>query len=133
MSQSSLELAKRVIDAFNRRDVDAIFECVNPDVEWFPAMSVTFGGGLRGREGIESYVREVSDTWEEYRVVGQDFRDLGEDRVLVLSRVEARGAGSGGLVDTEMGQVFDSCDGRIARVRTYLDHGQALKAVGLAE
>ena len=133
MSQSNLELAKRVIDAFNRRDVDAIFECVNPDVEWFPAMSVTFGGGLRGREGIESYVREVSDTWEEYRVVGQDFRDLGEDRVLVLSRVEARGAGSGGLVDTEMGQVFDSCDGRIARVRTYLDHGQALKAVGLAE
>ena len=133
MSQSSLELAKRVIDAFNRRDVDAIFECVNPDVEWFPAMSVTFGGGLRGREGIESYVREVGDTWEEYRVVGQDFRDLGEDRVLVLSRVEARGAGSGGLVDTKMGQVFDFRDGRIARVRTYLDHGQALKAVGLAE
>jgi ketosteroid isomerase-like protein len=131
MSQANVEIATRVIDAFNRRDVDGIFECVNPDVEWFPAMSVTFGGGLRGREGIESYVREVSDTWEEYRVVGQDFRDLGEDRVLVLSRVEGRGAGSGGLVDTEMGQVYDFRDGRIAQVRTYLDHGQALKAVGL--
>jgi hypothetical protein len=33
-------------------------------------MPVTFGGGpLPGREGIESYVREVSDTWEEYRVI----------------------------------------------------------------
>jgi uncharacterized protein len=133
MSEANVEIAKRVIDAFNRRDVDAIFECVNPDVEWFPAMSVTFGGGLRGREGIESYVREVSDTWEEYRVVGQDFRDLGEDRVLVLSRVEARGAGSGGLVDTEMGQVFDFRDGRIAQVRTYRDHGEALRAAGLGE
>jgi ketosteroid isomerase-like protein len=133
MSRANVEIAKRVIDAFNRRDVDAIFACVNPDVEWFPAMSVTFGGGLRGREGIESYVREVSDTWEEYRVVGQDFRDLAEDRVLVLSRVEGRGARSGGLVDAEMGQVYDFRDGKIARVRTYLDHSNALKAVGLSE
>jgi ketosteroid isomerase-like protein len=133
MSEANVEIAKRVIDAFNRRDVDAIFECVNPDVEWFPAMSMTFGGGLRGREGIESYIREVSDTWEEYRVVVQDFRDLADERVLALSRIEGRGAGSGGLVDAEMGQVYDFRDGRIARVRTYLDYGQALKAVGLAE
>ena len=133
MSQSNVELAKRVIDAFNRRDVDAIFECVNPDVEWFPAMSVTFGGGLRGREGIESYVREVGDTWEEYRVVVQDLRDIADERVLALSRIEGRGAGSGGLVDAQMGQVFDFRDGRIARVRTYLDHSKALEAVGLEE
>jgi ketosteroid isomerase-like protein len=131
MSQANVELAKRVIDAFNRRDVDGIFECVNPDLEWFPAMPMTFGGGaLRGRAGIESYVREVSDTWEEYRVVEQDYRDLG-DEVLVLSRVEGRGAGSGGLVDAQMGQVYDFLDGKISRVRTYLNHGEALKAVGL--
>ena len=130
---TNLEIAKRVIDAFNRRDVDAILEFVNQDVEWFPAMPVTFGGGaLRGREGIESYIREVSDTWEEYRVVGQDFRDLGGEEVLVLSRIEGRGAGSGGLVDAAMGQIFDFRDGKIARVRTYLDHGEALKAAGLA-
>src|ERR1700688_3564035 len=104
MSQQNVEIAKRVIDAFNRRDVNAIFECVNADLEWFPAMPVTLGGGaLRGREGIESYVREVNDTWEEYRVVGQEFRDLSGGQVLVLSRVEGRGAGSGGLVDAAMG------------------------------
>jgi ketosteroid isomerase-like protein len=132
MSRANVEIAKQVIDAFNRRDVDAIFACVNPDVEWFPAM--TLGGGpLREREGIESYIREVNDTWEEYRVVGQEFRDLGEDRVLVLSRVEGRGAGSGGLVDAEMGQIFDFRDGKIGRVRTYLDHGEALRTAGLSE
>jgi ketosteroid isomerase-like protein len=134
MSQANVQIAKGVVDAFNRRDVDAIFECVNQDVEWFPAMPVTIGGGvLRGREGIESYIREVNDTWDEYRVVGQDFRDLGGDQVLVLSRVEGRGTGSGGLVDAAMGQIFDFRDGKIARVRTYLDHGEALRAAGLSE
>ena len=134
MSRANVEIAKRVIDAFNRRDLDAILECVNRDVEWLPAMPVTFGGGaLRGREGIESYIREVSDTWEEYRVVGQDLRDLGVDQVLVLSRIEGRGAGSGGLVDAAMGQIFDFRNGKIARVRTHLDHGEALRAAGLAK
>jgi uncharacterized protein len=134
MSEANVEIAERVIDAFNRRDVDAIFECVNQDVEWFPAMPVTFSGGaLRGREGIESYIGEVGDTWDEYRVVAQDFRGLGDDQVLVLSRVEGRGAGSGGLVDSAMGQIYDFRDGKISRVRTYLDHAEALKAAGLVE
>jgi ketosteroid isomerase-like protein len=134
MSQANVEIVKRVIDAFNRRDVDAILQCVNPDLEWFPAIAVTVGGdALRGREGIESYVREISDTWREYRVVAQDFRVTGNEQVLVLSRVEARGAGSGGLVDEPMGQIYDLHDGKISRVRTFLDHREALQAAGLEE
>jgi ketosteroid isomerase-like protein len=133
MSQENVEIVRRAIDAFNRRDIDAIYECVNSDLEWFPAMPVTFAGGaFRGREGIESYVREVSDAWEEYRVLGEDIRDLN-DRVLALSRVEALGAGSGAQVDSEMGQVYDFREGRISRIQTYLDHGEALKAAESGE
>ena len=132
MSQENVEIVKRVIDGFNGRDVDGILRCVNPDLEWFPAIRVTFGGDpLRGREGIEAYVGEVTNTWEEYRVVPQDFRALGVEQVLVLSRVEARGAASHGLVDEPMGQIYDLRDGKISRVRTYLDHGEALRAAGL--
>ena len=134
MAPKNVEIVKQVIDAFNRRDADAMFECVNPDIEWFPAVSVSFGSGaLRGREGIESYLRDVGDTWEEYRVLSDDVRDLGEDQVLVLSSIEGRGASSGGRVVEAMGQIFDLRDGKISRVRTYLDHADALKAVGLEE
>jgi ketosteroid isomerase-like protein len=133
MPQANVEIVNYVIEAFNRRDVDGILQCVNPDLEWFPAISVPFGGDpLRGREGIEAYVREITDTWEEYRVVSQDFGALGGERVLVLSRVEARGAGSHGLVDEPMGEIYDLRDGKISRVRTYLDHDEALQAAGLA-
>jgi ketosteroid isomerase-like protein len=133
MSQENVEIVKRAIDAFNVRDIDAIYECVTPDLEWFPAMPVTFAGGaFRGREGIESYIREVNEAWEEYRVVGENFRNLGE-QVLVLSRVEALGVGSGAYIDSEMGQVYDFRAGRISRIRTYLDHAEAINAAESGE
>jgi ketosteroid isomerase-like protein len=134
VSAANVEIVRRVIGAFNRRDVDGIVACVNADLEWFPAMPVTVGeAALRGRDGIESYLREVGDAWEEYRVNLEDLREPGEDRVLALGRVVGRGAGSGGVVDAELGQIFDFRDGAISRVRTYLDHAEALRAAGSSE
>jgi ketosteroid isomerase-like protein len=90
------------------------------------------GGGYRGREGIETYMSEIRDTWEELRIVGAEFRDLG-DRVLVLGRAEGRGRGSGVPVDTSHGFVVELRGDKLSRVRTYLDHGEALRAAGLSE
>ena len=65
-------------------------------------------------------------------MVGDEFRDLG-DRVLLLGRTEGRGRGSGVQVDSPIGVVFDFRDGKMSRVRAYLDHGEALRAAGLSE
>jgi uncharacterized protein with GYD domain len=39
MSQENLETFKRGLDAYNRRDIDALLEELDPEVEWHP------GGG----------------------------------------------------------------------------------------
>jgi ketosteroid isomerase-like protein len=136
MSQGNLEIAKRGIDAFNRRDVEALADVVTRDFEWFPALPSTVEGerfsGYRGREGIETYFEDVRVTWEGLRVLGNEFRDLG-DSVVLLGRADGRGRGSGVEVDMPLGVIYDFRDGRISRVRTYLDHGEALRAAGLAE
>ena len=49
----------------------------------------------------------------------------------MLGRLEGRGWGSGAWVDAPQGTIFDFLAGKISRVRTYLDHGEALRAVGL--
>ncbi|HWX87605.1 MAG TPA: nuclear transport factor 2 family protein [Solirubrobacteraceae bacterium] len=131
--QPNVEIIKRAIDAFNRRDVDLIADLTTPDFEWFPALPGNVeGGGYRGREGIETYLGEIRDTWEELRLFGDEFRDLGEG-VLVLGRAEGRGRGSGAPVAASHGFVAEFRGEKLSRVRTYLDHDDALRAAGLAE
>jgi ketosteroid isomerase-like protein len=122
-----------MIDAFNRRDVHAFVEPTTSDFEWLPAIGMAVeGGNFRGRDGVEKYFGEVRDTWEEVRVIAEGFRDLG-DGVLLLTRIEGHGRGSGVPVDAPFGAVFDCRADKISRLRSYLDHGEALRAAGLAE
>ena len=78
------------------------------------------------------YFEEISNTWEELRVLAGELRDLG-DRVVVLGRTEGRGRGSGVQVDSPIGVIYDFRDGKMSRVLAYLDHGEALRAAGLTE
>ena len=132
MSQENVEIIKRAVDAFNERDVETFMALTTPDFEWFPAMDrLLERGSYRGREGIEAYFEVVSDTWEEFQVVPDGFRDLG-DRVLVLGRAEGRGRSSGVRVDTPLGTVVEFRDGKMSRIRAYLDHDEASRAAGLS-
>jgi ketosteroid isomerase-like protein len=133
VSQENLEIVKRVIDDYNRRDLDAYDELFTPDFELFPALRGTVeGGSYRGREGMERLFDATRDTWEDFRLIADEFRDLG-DRVLVVGRVEGRGRGSGVPVDVPTETIFDFRDDKISRARAFLDHGEALRAAGLAE
>ena len=133
MSQENVEVAKEVADAFNRRDVEGFFARAASDFEWFPAMAgAVEGGGYRGRDGIEKYLVDIGDAWEEYRVLAEEFRDLDE-RVVMLGRIEGRGRGSRAWIDSATGTIFEFLNGKMSRVRTYLDHGEALRAAGLSE
>jgi ketosteroid isomerase-like protein len=59
MSQENVEIAMRGIDAFNKRDLDALTEVATTDFEWLtPFVKTIEGASFRGRQGIEAYFRE---------------------------------------------------------------------------
>ncbi|HME05339.1 MAG TPA: nuclear transport factor 2 family protein [Solirubrobacteraceae bacterium] len=132
MSRTNVEITKGVVNAFNRRDIDAFAELTTPDFEWVPVMVAIEGEVFRGREGIETYLGRLDEAWEDYRVAAGEYRDLG-DRVLYLGRMVGRGRGSGVPVDTPLGALTDYRDGKCWRLRNFLDHSEALRAAGLAE
>jgi hypothetical protein len=85
MPRDKVDVAKRAVDAFNRRDVDGFFaELATRDFELYAGTVRALGGDVyRGREGAERFGRDRSEIWEEVQSVAEEFRDLG-DRVLIL-------------------------------------------------
>lgn len=133
MSLENVELVKVLMDAINRRDIDTLAGMTTPDFEWFPVFAARVEGDVyRGREGIEAFLGEVDETWEEFRPVPEEYRDLG-DRVLALGRLRTRGRASGVPSDSPWGGVYDLRDGKVSRIRTYLDRDEASRAAGLSE
>ena len=133
MSRDKVDVAKRMVDAYNRRDVDGLFaKLVTPDFEWHPGIVRALGGGgYRGREGVEKFAADTRENWEELQIIAGEFRDLG-DRVLVLGRMKGRGKGSGVPVDQPFATILDFRGDRISRSRVYLDRAEGLRAAALS-
>jgi uncharacterized protein len=116
------------VDAFNHRDVEALLNMGTPD--WvLSSQLLDASADFRGREGIERFYAMLSESWEEFRTVVDDYRDL-DDRVLCLGRNTARGKGSGVTVDAPTAAILDFRDGKVSRIRLYLDQSEALRAAG---
>ena len=134
MPQDKVDVAKRAVDSFNRRDVDDLFaELVTPDLEWWPAVAGGYeAAATRGREGVERIAAAIGEVWEEIQAIADQFRDLG-DRVLVLGQQVGRGRGSGAQVDAPLAAIFDFRGDRIWRSRGYVDRAEGIRAAGLSE
>jgi ketosteroid isomerase-like protein len=78
------------------------------------------GGEWRGPEEIRPSVEDWMASWRDYRIEGERFVDLG-DRLLVLSRHRARGAGSGIELDQETADFWWLREGRVVRLEMHID------------
>jgi ketosteroid isomerase-like protein len=134
MRGDKVHLAKRAADVYNRRDIETFFaECATADIEWWPALTRAYGGGCyRGREGVETFLVDTWENWEELQWVAEEYRDLG-GCVLMGGRLYGRGKGSGARVDAPAWNVLDFRDGRIWRSRVYFDRADALRAAGVSD
>ena len=81
MSQENVELSKRVVDAWNRRDVEATVALSDPEVVWHPVLEESIEGETyRGHAGLRQYYEDLAEQGVESQGKLAEFRDLG-DRV----------------------------------------------------
>ena len=135
MSQENVEIVRRVSDAYNRRDVEAMLDELHPEIEWYPWLQVQLGGGAtvyRGHQGVRDGVRDGEDAFSEVRAELSEVRDLG-DRAVAIGHLRGRGKESGALTESELAWIVEFQGGKVIRVREYLDPKEALEAAGLSE
>lgn len=117
---------RRVFEAINERDVDAMLAAYHPDADLSTLTSeLVQGNAYRGHSGIREYFSSFTDVWEELHLEPEDIRDLG-DRILVVGRWSSRGKESGAEVESSAAWVFAVRDGRIVFTRAYRDAEEAL-------
>jgi ketosteroid isomerase-like protein len=139
MSEENVEIVRRGLETFReaveRRDFDSAFDAdvLADDVEWIPSRSFPGRSSYRGRDGFSEFL----STWaEDFGHLSFDIEwltDAPDDRVVALVLVRGSGQGSGVPVEMHLAAVYELEDGRVNRIRNYLDPAEALEAVGLSE
>src|SRR3954447_7433359 len=124
-------------EAFNRRDLDAALIGYHRERELHPPPEFVEAGFAescyRGPAGFRKFVAEWSEVWAgELRGEPSEFIDLG-DRLVALAMLPGRAQASGLPLSPKWASVFTLKDGEVISQHDYLDHDEALEAVGLRE
>ena len=132
MSQENVELAREAYAAFNRRDLESVLGMSDPEVEAHDPPEMPDSAIHRGHEEVLDDWQRTFDSFEEFSVEAEEYRDLG-DEVLVFLRYRGRGRGSGVPVEVSIVHLLTIRGGKFVRMRQFLDREKALEAAGLAD
>jgi ketosteroid isomerase-like protein len=131
MSQENVEIVRAAIDAFNRGDLDAMFQDMAPGFELDMSRAVgPVPGHLRLDQARRNLV-EFAESWESLRIEPHEFIETG-DLVVVPHTLHVKGR-EGIEVVSRPTFVWTIRDGAIERVSMYQERQDALEAVGLSE
>jgi ketosteroid isomerase-like protein len=111
-------------------DVTPDPELFDADVEWHNAPELPGATVHHGIEAMMADIRAQAEAWEARRFEPVDLIRT-DDGAVVFLEVTAKGRSSGAPVHLEVIHVLTLRDGRIVRVRAFLDREQALRAAGV--
>ena len=136
MSQSNVEVVRRLYDAAARRDDVIPFELYAEDILWDISNSgralLAMKPVYHGHDGVRQYWRETTSAFGEIDFEVEELIDAG-DRVLAVIREREIGRTSRAPVETTHLAVFTLSGGKIIQMQVFDDREQALEAAGLAE
>ena len=131
MSKENVELVRAMVGAFNRRDLAAMREMFDPEIEWTPGGPAAVEHDVyRGRDPVLDGFAATWEAWEVFRLSEHEVRDFGESAVW-LGRAQLRGGTSHVELDQEFAVHFRIDAGVLVRIHGFADWERALEHAGL--
>ena len=129
---TNVEVAHRAVAAVMAEppDLQTLSAVVDPN----HVLTTDWGTDKRKHLGLGGYLdarAEMVAAWDPWQQEIERVIDTGENGVVLLLTLRARGRGSGVPVEFHWAMVMALRGGRITTSRVFLDQDEALKAVGL--
>ena len=115
--------------AFNRGDIDAAVQGLDPQIEWIEPAEFPGGGTYHGRDGVKHYLAQSRAAWAEISSGPERFIAAG-NRIVVFVHARLRPKGSDEWQDVKLADVYTVRDGKIVGMRAFADRQEALLWVG---
>jgi ketosteroid isomerase-like protein len=130
MSQEGVDLARRALDAYTRRDIGALRMIADPDIELdWSASRGWLAGVYRGFDETLRFYAGYFEAFTDIVIKPDCFIEAG-DSVVVPNTSYQRGR-DGIEVSARSVLVLTVSDGKITHIRLYQEKEEALRAVGL--
>src|SRR4051812_14368544 len=136
--QGALQRGVRLsVEAYNRRDLDAVAIGYQPDLEYYPYREFVEAAlaepCYHGPSGYRAYISATYEVWgADVRLEPTELIDLG-DRFVLLADMPMRAQASGVSLTEKYACVSTLKDGRVVRQHDFLDQAEALATVGLRQ
>jgi ketosteroid isomerase-like protein len=132
MASANLDLVRSIYADWERGDFGSV-DWAHPEIEYVHVDGPA-PGSWRGFAEVAEAWRGFLSAWEELSVAAEEYLELDDERVLVLSHFSARGKTSG-LEARDLGtreaNLFQLRDGKVTRLVLYWDRERAFADLGL--
>jgi ketosteroid isomerase-like protein len=135
MSQENVEIVRAMYAEWKRGDMAALTQWVHPDID----LAVADGPSPGHWTGLEAFAktwRDVVGAWDHFRADVEEYRELGDGRVLVLTVRSGRGKASDldlERISTKGAGWCELREGKVVRGVMYWSRERALADLGLEE
>jgi ketosteroid isomerase-like protein len=121
---------RRAYAAFNRNDIPATVEFLDPQIEWTEPAEFRGGGTYHGHAGVQAYLSQSRKDWAEGSSEPERFIVSG-DKIIVFVHARMRLKDRTEWHDTRLADVFTFRNGKAIQMRAFADRRQALEWAGV--
>jgi ketosteroid isomerase-like protein len=134
MSRANVEVVRLILAAWEQGNFGARPKLFDPEITFETFMPDTTENVVaHGFAQFAAFTRDWLAQWQEYRIIGEEFRAVGRDKVFVAVRQLARGRHSGVEVESPGFSVWTLQGGMVVKLSLHYDRDKALEAAGLRD
>jgi ketosteroid isomerase-like protein len=133
VSEENVERTRRLYEAINTGNADALIALCDPNIEVHSVFTAVGGAVYRGHDGARDWVRELQEAFGgNFRVEVETYFDLG-DHTIAFGALHGRGGQSGAEVVMPAAGATQWREGLCVSQKAYAKRDDALRDLGVSE